>query len=283
MAFWKNLIPAKLRKHKVTIPVVRLHGAIGTGGNFRSGLSLASSVDCLTRAFSFKDSPAVALSINSPGGSPVQSRLIFQRIRQLAADKNKLVLVFCEDVAASGGYMIALAGDEVYADPTSIIGSIGVVASGFGFEKAIEKLGIDRRVYTSGSNKAVLDPFLPENQKDIDHLLELQKEVHEIFIDMVKSRRGDNLSDNEELFTGQFWTGQTALQLGLVDGLSDMRAELQARYGDDVELKLISQKQGLMSKLNLFGSQMDPVLGSLSPKNLLGTLEERALWSRFGI
>ncbi len=189
-----RLLPKSMRSQAVVIPVVRLHGTIMSGGGqFRPSLSLASTAGVLEKAFSVAGAPAVAISINSPGGSPVQSRLIFKRIRDLAAEKNKTVLVFIEDVAASGGYMIAVAGDEIIADPSSIVGSIGVVSASFGFTDLMKKIGVERRVYTAGKNKAVLDPFKPEKKEDIDRLKKLQLEVHETFIDLVKERRGTRL------------------------------------------------------------------------------------------
>ncbi|MCB1457941.1 MAG: S49 family peptidase, partial [Nitratireductor sp.] len=187
---FRKFVPSRFRKDRVVIPVVRLSGAImASGSPLRQNLSLAAVAPALERAFSFKRAPAVALSVNSPGGSPVQSRLIHSRIRELAEKHDKQVLVFVEDVAASGGYMIALAGDEIIADETSIVGSIGVVSASFGFDKAIARLGVERRVYTAGENKVILDPFQPEKQKDIDYLKSLQLEIHQVFIDMVKARR----------------------------------------------------------------------------------------------
>ena len=208
----RRLLPKSMRSDAVTIPVVRLHGTIMSGGGqLRPSLSLASTAGLLEKAFAFKDAPAVAISINSPGGSPVQSRLIYRRIRDLAAEKNKQVLVFVEDVAASGGYMIAVAGDEIIADPSSIVGSIGVVSASFGFPELMKKIGVERRVHTAGQNKAVLDPFKPEKKEDIEQLKALQLEVHETFIDIVKERRGAKLSDDPDLFTGLFWTGKKGL------------------------------------------------------------------------
>ncbi len=237
---FKKFLPTIFRKDQVTIPVVRLQGTIAAGGSaFRPSLNLATVAPLLEKAFSFKQSPVVAISVNSPGGSPVQSRLIYSRIRELAKEKDKQVLVFVEDVAASGGYMIALAGDEIIADETSILGSIGVVAAGFGFEKAIEKLGVERRVYTAGKNKVALDPFQPEKESDVEHVKKLQLDIHDIFINMVKDRRGDQLSDNEDIFTGMFWTGRPAMELGLIDTFGHMSPILKERYGEKVELKLI--------------------------------------------
>jgi len=230
--FLKRLVPKKFRKEGIAIPVVRLQGAIMAGGSqFRPALNLAGVATALEKAFAYKDAPAVAISINSPGGSPVQSRLIFQRIRDLAAEKNKQVLVFVEDVAASGGYMIALAGDEIFADPTSIVGSIGVVSGGFGFPEMLKKIGVERRVYTAGTNKAILDPFQPERENEIEYPKSLQLEIHQAFIAMVNARRGGKLADDPALFSGRFGPGTRGRALGLVHGLATRRRELRARHG----------------------------------------------------
>jgi signal peptide peptidase SppA len=224
MDFLTRLTPKRFRKKGMVIPVVRLSGAIMTGGNqFKPTLNLATVAPMLEKAFAKKASPVVAISINSPGGSPVQSRLIFQRIRALAEEKDKKVLVFVEDVAASGGYMIALAGDEIFADPTSIVGSIGVVSGGFGFPELLRKIGVERRVYTAGENKVILDPFQPEKEGDVEYLKTLQLEIHKVFIEMVKMRRGERLADDPTIFSGLFWTGLRGLELGLIDGLGEMR------------------------------------------------------------
>jgi signal peptide peptidase SppA len=198
-----------------TVPVLRLTGPIGMATPLRPGLSLAAVAGPLEKAFKASKLPSVAILINSPGGSPVQSHLIYKRIRQLAGEHGKRVYVFCEDVAASGGYFLAIAGDEIYADPSSIVGSIGVVSASFGFDKAIEKLGIDRRVYTAGTAKAILDPFKPEKDEDIARLRAIQKDVHDVFIGLVKERRGTRLAGAEvELFSGAFWAGGKALSSG---------------------------------------------------------------------
>lgn len=285
--FLRRLLPARWRSDGVTIPVVRLHGTIMSGGNqFRQSLSLASTAGVLEKAFGFKDAPAVAISVNSPGGSPVQSRLIFRRIRDLAAEKNRTVLVFVEDVAASGGYMIAAAGDEIIADPSSIVGSIGVVSSSFGFPELLRKIGVERRVYTAGQNKAVLDPFKPEKAEDVERLKALQLEVHETFIDLVRERRGAKLADDPDLFTGMFWTGKASVALGLVDSLGDMRSVLKSRYGDKTELKLVSAPRGLFGRrLGMFGIAGGDAGGLVqaAAHGLVGAAEERALWSRFGL
>ncbi|GAB4577077.1 MAG: S49 family peptidase [Roseibium sp.] len=253
-------------------------------GPIRTGLSLASAAIPLEKAFSVKKAPAVALIVNSPGGSPVQSRLIFKRIRDLAREKEKDVLVFVEDVAASGGYMIAVAGDEIFVDPSSIVGSIGVVAAGFGFTEMIRKVGIDRRVYTSGEKKVILDPFQPEVPEDIDYLKTLQHEIHETFIDLVKSRRGDVLADDPEMFSGKFWTGRTAVELGLVDAVGDLRGVIKERYGDKAEPKLISAPRGLFGRKAGVGIGLKadlPVEGL--GNELISSVEERALWARYGL
>ncbi|WEZ84217.1 S49 family peptidase [Rhizobium sp. 32-5/1] len=285
--FLKKWMPKRFRKDGVTIPVVRLHGAIMAGGSqFRPALNLASASTVLEKAFSMKDAPAVAISINSPGGSPVQSRLIYQRIRDLAAEKNKRVIVFVEDVAASGGYMIALAGDEIIADPTSIVGSIGVVSGGFGFPELLKKIGVERRVYTAGQNKVMLDPFQPEKEKDIEFLKGLQLEIHEIFIGMVKARRGHLLADNLEIFSGLFWTGNRAKDLGLIDGLGDMRGELKKRFGDKTTLQLISGARGLFGRrqpgATISGDMAERITAS-AISGLADVAEEKALWGRFGL
>jgi signal peptide peptidase SppA len=284
---FRRLLPKSMRPDAVTIPVIRLHGAIMTGGQFRPTLSLASTAGVIEKAFAFPDAPAVAISINSPGGSPVQSRLIYKRIRDLAAERNKKVLMFIEDVAASGGYMIALAGDEIIADPSSIVGSIGVVSASFGFPELMKKIGVERRVHTAGKNKAVLDPFKPEKKEDIDRLKALQLEVHDTFIDLVKERRGTKLSDDPDLFTGLFWTGKRGLALGLVDSLGDMRTVLKDRFGPKTQLKLIMPPRGLFGRgLGFFGSRggfSAPDIVQAAAGGLLDAAEERALWSRFGL
>jgi signal peptide peptidase SppA len=283
--FLNRLLPKSMRSEAVTIPVIRLHGTImAGGGQFRPSLSLASTAGVIEKAFAYQEAPAVAISINSPGGSPVQSRLIYKRIRDLAVEKNKKVLVFVEDVAASGGYMIAVAGDEIIADPSSIVGSIGVVSASFGFTDLMKKVGVERRVYTAGKNKAVLDPFRPEKKEDVDRLKELQLEVHETFIDMVKERRGSKLKDDPDLFTGLFWTGKKGLALGLIDALGDMRQVLRDRYGPKTRLSLVSSPRGFFARrLGFFGSRSTADIAAEAASGLLDAAEERALWGRFGL
>ena len=221
------LIPQRFRRDRPIVPVVRLTGVIGFSTPLRPGLSLAGIARTLDRAFAIRRAAAVALAINSPGGSPVQSHLIFRRIRELADEHKRPVIAFVEDAGASGGYMIACAGDEIIADPHSIVGSIGVVGGSFGFDKLIAKIGVERRLYTSGEHKAMLDPFLPENPDDVERLKKLQRHIHEDFIALVKSRRGAKLQGPEnDLFSGEYWTGRKALELGLVDAIGDLRGTL---------------------------------------------------------
>jgi signal peptide peptidase SppA len=281
---FSRLLPARLRSGGPVIPVIRLHGTIMAGGSqFRQNLSLANTAGVIEKAFAYKDAPAVAVSINSPGGSPVQSRLIFKRIRDLAEEKNKRVIVFVEDVAASGGYMIALAGDEIVADPSSIVGSIGVVSASFGFQDLIKKIGVERRVHTAGQNKSVLDPFKPEKKEDIERLKALQLEIHETFIDMVKERRGSKLVENGDLFTGLFWTAKKGLALGLVDEIGDMRSFLKARYGEKTRLQLVSMPRGLFGRrLGILGSEA-PAMAAGVADGLIDAAADRAMWNRYGL
>lgn len=274
----------RLFQRAPVVPVIRLTGPIGMATPLNPGISLANSAEVIEHAFEEKKAKAIAVVINSPGGSPVQSMLIFKRLRALADENDIKIYVFAEDVAASGGYFIALAGDEIYADPSSIIGSIGVIAAGFGFDKAIEKLGIDRRVYTAGEKKLTLDAFKPEDPDDIARLKELQKDIHETFKGIVTSRRGDKLT-SEDLFTGEFWTGNKAVELGLIDGLGDVWTKMRELYGKDVNLKLIKAKRGLFNRqapAHVAGLPDEFTKGSFI-NSLISALEARALWSRFGL
>lgn len=271
------------------VPVLRLSGAIGMASPLRPGLSIASLAEPLEKAFEMSKTPSVALIINSPGGSAVQSSLILKRIRALAEEYEKKVHVFLEDVAASGGYYLAIGGDEIYAEPSSIVGSIGVISSGFGFVEAIDKLGIERRVYTAGRSKAILDPFLPQKPEDIERLASLQRDAHDVFIGAVKERRAGKLKGpDEELFSGAFWSGKQALEYGLIDGISDIRTRMREIYGDDVKLKVVPiERPGLLSKLRRSPS-LDSLAALAGPETsltdeLLSTLETRALWSRYGL
>ncbi len=272
-----RLIPARFRKHTTTINVLRLHGAIGMGGPMRQSLTAKDLEPLLQRAFK-KGVNGVALSINCPGGSPVQSAMIGRRIRDLADEHKIPVYAFCEDVAASGGYWLACTADEIYADENSIVGSIGVISAGFGFTEAIAKLGIERRVHTSGENKSILDPFQPEKKEDVDRLLELQADAHGVFKTLVKDRRAGKLNlENPELFSGAFWSGQRALGLGLVDGLGHMHDVLRRKFGEKVELNPILAKEGWGLKRLGLGAAID------LPEATLTALESRALWQRFGL
>ena len=274
------------------VPVLRFVGPIGMATPLRPGLALATVAAAIEKAFSASKLPTVAILINSPGGSPVQSHLIFKRIRQLAHERDKRVYAFCEDVAASGGYFLALAGDEIYADPSSIVGSIGVVSAGFGFDKAIEKLGIERRVYTSGVTKNILDPFKPEKAEDVERLKSIQRDVHESFIGIVKERRGARLTaSDDELFSGAFWAGPKAVQLGLIDGIADVRSKMRELHGEKVRLRVVAiGGGGLLSRLrrspgfSLRGSrETSSAWGASLPGDVISALEARALWSRFGL
>lgn len=275
-------LPGKWGDVPTTVPVLRLQGAIGMASPLRPGLSLATAAPLIDKLFAF-DGPAVALVVNSPGGSPVQSRLIHDRIRQLAGEKKKEVLVFVEDVAASGGYMLALAGDEIIADESSIVGSIGVVSASFGFAEAIARLGIERRVHTAGENKAILDPFRPEREEDVRHLKAIQQEVHESFIALVRRRRGDVLSETPDLFSGLFWTGTTSRDLGLVDRIGDIRSVLRERFGESVRMRLIGAPRSLFARRQGVGVAVGAGLAQGWADEAIGALEQRALWARFGL
>src|ERR1700689_4900209 len=284
---WMSWIPARLRRGRAVVPVVRLSGLIGSVTPLRPGMSLAGVARTLERAFATKNAKAVALVINSPGGSPVQSRQIYLRIRQLAAEKKLPVLVFVEDVAASGGYMIACAGDEIFCDPSSILGSIGVVGGSFGFQELIKKVGVERRLYTAGAHKAMLDPFLPENPDDVARVKALQREIHAIFIALVKESRGSRLKGAEDvLFTGEYWAGETSVSLGLAHAIGDMRSTLRARYGAKGKTPVIAPATGLLSSLlgRKSGAgtlvQFDGIAGL--PDEVISALETRAIWAKFG-
>ncbi len=253
------------------VPVVRLQGVIAA--EQRSGrINIAGVAPLLQRAFEMKGS-TVAIIVNSPGGSPVQSRLIAKRIRDLATEHEKRVLVFVEDAAASGGYFIATAGDEIIADPSSIVGSIGVIFAGFGFTGTMEKLGVERRVHTAGRNKSTLDPFLPEKPEDVERIKQMELDIHQVFIDWVKSRRAGKLKlPDDQLFTGEFWSGVRGLDLGLVDALGDLHETLRARFGDKVRTRVIEAKRGLI-RLPSFGLAAD----------VAAVIEDRAVWTRLGL
>ena len=269
------------RKDKAVIALVRLKGVIAPStGGVRKSLNLETIEPQLKKAFSLGSLKAVALVINSPGGSPVQSQLIADRVRQLASKNNVPVMAFCEDAAASGGYWLACAADDIYASPASIIGSIGVVSSGFGFPDLLEKIGVERRVYTAGTSKAMLDPFAPEKQSDVTHLRALQSQLHEQFIDYVKARRGSRLNGAEdELFSGAFWAGSTALQMGLIDQIGTLHQVLEQKFGSAFKIVSISGKSGFSPLSALSGKAHHGDLAS----HFIATAEERFWWSRLGL
>jgi serine protease SohB len=279
-----RLVPRRFRTDIPVVPVVRLAGVIGVVTPLRPGLLLSTIARSLDRAFTMPHARALALVINSPGGSPSQSHLIFRRIRQLADEKKIPVLAFVEDVGASGGYMLACAADEIVCNEFSIVGSIGVVGASFGFNQLMEKVGIERRLYTAGDHKAMLDPFLPEKAEDVQRIKAIQKDVHENFIALVKERRGSKLKGSEEtLFSGEFWTAQKAIDLGLADRIGDLRSTLRERFGEKVHTPLISAERSLFGRRVPGVSLVDafshpPALAD----DLISALEVRAIWGRYG-
>ena len=280
----KAMLPARFRNDIPVVPVIRLSGAIGAPSGFRSGLSLAGIEAALAKAFSVKRAPAIALLVNSPGGAAVQSHLIFKRIRALAEEKGKKVIVAVEDVAASGGYMIAVAGDEIVVDASSIVGSIGVLFAGFGFPKLLDRFGIERRVHTAGQSKAMLDPFRPEKEEDVARLKALQNDVHADFIALVKRRR-PSLVDDPDLFTGAFWSGARAVELGLADRVGDLRQVLREAYGENVRiLPIPTEKRGWLRRFGFSGGTSLPgAFAGGIVERAVSAIEERLLWNRFGL
>jgi signal peptide peptidase SppA len=280
----RKYLPKQFRSKKPIVPVLRLTGVIGAGDRFNKGLSLATAAGPLAKLFSF-DGPVVVVSINSPGGSPVQSRLIHDRIRKLAAEKEKEVVVFVEDVGASGGYMLACAGDEILCDESSILGSIGVISAGFGLDRVIERWGVERRVYTAGEKKLALDPFSPEKADDIERLKAIQRDIHDSFVGLVKARREGRIDpEDNALFTGEFWAGSKAVELGLADRIENIDQAMTSRFGDKVKLVGIPmQKRGLSA---LFRGQTDLPTSGIADglvDGVVSKIEERAHWQRFGL
>jgi serine protease SohB len=284
-------LPKRWRGDLPVVPVVRLTGVIGFSTPLRPGLSIAGVAKTLDRAFGVRGARAVALVINSPGGSAVQSHLIFQRIRALSDEKKVPIIAFVEDVAASGGYMIACAADEIVCDPASIVGSIGVIGASFGFPEAMKRLGVERRIYTAGEHKSMLDPFLPEQEQDVARLKAIQRDIHDMFIGLVRTRRGARLAGPENtMFSGEYWVAKTAKEFGLVDEIGDVRSFLRRRFGDDVMMPPIAAER------SLFGRRTPGVTG-ISPEHLLdgfmdragliddiiSAIETRAIWARFGL
>ncbi|MDA8569664.1 S49 family peptidase [Candidatus Pelagibacter sp.] len=262
-------------KKKKIVAHIKLNGVIGNVGRFKQGLDFSGQEEIIEKAFSLKKAKAVAITINSPGGSPVQSHLIYSFIREQAKKNKMRVFVFAEDVAASGGYLIACAGDEIYANSSSIIGSIGVIYSSFGFTELIKKIGVERRVHTAGKNKSSLDPFQDEKKEDIERLKNIQLDLHKDFIDVVEESRGSKLKkDQIELFSGEFWSGNKAKELGLVDGIGNANQILKEKFGEDVVIKKFEKSKGWLSKkLSSSTNQMD---------QFANILEERSIWQRYG-
>ena len=263
-------------KKKKIVPHIKLSGVIGNVGKFRQGIDFSSQEEIIKKAFSIKKASAVAVTVNSPGGSPVQSHLIYKFIREQAKKNKKKVIVFAEDVAASGGYLISCAGDEIYANSSSIIGSIGVIYSSFGFKDLIQKIGVQRRVYTAGKNKSTLDPFLDEKQEDIDRLKNIQLELHKDFINVVEESRGTKLKKETgvELFSGEFWSGRKAKDLGLIDGIGNADQILKKKFGEEVVIKKFEKSKGWLTKR--LSSSEDYA------DKIISILEERSIWQRYG-
>ena len=278
---FRRYLPARWRKPRPRVAVLRLQGAIGAVSPLRPGLSIGALAPSLERAFTMPRLSAVALIVNSPGGSAAQSHLIHRRIRALAAEKTLPVFAFVEDVAASGGYMIACAADEIVADPASLVGSIGVVSAGFGFQELISRIGVERRVHTQGEAKAMLDPFRPEDPADIARLKAIQADVQDLFTSLVTERR-PKLDTSQNLFTGAVWSGRQALALGLVDALGDVRSTMRARFGERVELKLVAEQKGSLIARLLRRAAPGSTAAGL-PDAWMAAVEERAAWARFGL
>lgn len=262
------------------IPVIKLSGVIGQAGSFRKGLTLNDLNKLIEKAFSTKKAPAVFLNINSPGGSPTQSSFIASKIRSLAKKNKTKVYAFVEDVAASGGYWLACAADEIYIDQNSIVGSIGVISPGFGFVEMIKKLGIQRRVFTSGKNKSFLDPFQNAKKEDINKLKEIQNTIHNNFITHVKNSRGKKIkAKDNEVYNGMFWVGEQAVKLGLVDGIGHMEDIMKQKFGKKFKIKVLEPKKSFFQKR--FSSSINN--NSINFLDLINALEEKLYWSKFGL
>ena len=270
-----------LKKKKI-VSHIKLNGVIGNAGKFKQGIDFAGQEEIIKKAFSLKKAAAVAISINSPGGSPVQSHLIYSFIRQQAKKSNKKVIFFAEDVAASGGYLISCAGDEIYANSSSIIGSIGVIYSSFGFTELIKKIGVERRVHTAGKNKSTLDPFTEEKEEDIQRLKNIQLDLHQDFINVVEKSRGAKLNKIEvELFSGEFWSGSRAKNLGLIDGIGDYYNVMKNIFGDDIKFKDFSKKTSWFKQK--FLSSSNALNADYLIESLIKNIEERVIWSKYGL
>jgi signal peptide peptidase SppA len=286
-SLFSRLLPARFARRGPLLPLVKLHGTIGVGSPLRPGLNLDMVNSSLERAFSYRKAPAVLLSINSPGGSAVQSAFIHNRIRQLAQRRNVKVISFCEDVAASGGYWLATAGDEIYADHASIVGSIGVVYAGFGFVGALDRLGVERRVHTAGKSKMMLDPFQPQREDDVNRLMDMQADIHETFKTLVRTRRDGKLKvEDDELFSGAFWSGNQAREIGLVDGLGSLHDVVTDKFGPEAVLRPVARSAGWMRRLRMPPQVARPRSGHPAAglaDEVIEALEARALWQRFGL
>ena len=284
----RRLLPWRRRKDAPLVSVLRLAGVIGRVGPVRGGsVTLANMERAIDRAFAPRRLAAVALSVNSPGGSPVQSALIAKRIRARAEERGVPVLAFAEDVAASGGYWLACAGDEIFADENSIVGSIGVITAGFGFVDLIARHGIERRVHTAGARKGMLDPFRPEDPEEVERLRAVQRDMHETFVSHVRERRGRRLrGDDDILFSGEFWSGRRAIELGLVDGLGELRGVLRDRFGERVRIRPVAVRRGLRRRLGFGAFDGSPALGldaGAVGAEILAALDEWAMWKRYGL
>ena len=272
---------SKFFKSKASvINVVRLNGVIASGSKFlgSSNLSLESLEKQIERAFSGKKIAGVALVINSPGGSPVQSALISERIIELSKKNNIPVFAFVEDVAASGGYWLACAADEIFVMPASIVGSIGVISAGFGFVEVIKKIGVERRVFSKGDNKGMLDPFQPQNPDDVKVITDLQEEIHQQFKDWVSSRRGNRLNidvvKEEGIFEAKIFSGTKACQFGLADSIGELKQVMRERFNEKVVFKEISGRKKLGQRLGLSSS---------SYSRIIEHIEERIAFAKFGL
>tara|TARA_A100001011_G_scaffold88458_1_gene92844 strand:- start:897 stop:1718 length:822 start_codon:yes stop_codon:yes gene_type:complete len=263
-------------KKKTNINVVSLRGVIGDMGRFSRGLTIENTAPILEKAFSSKKPKLVVIQINSPGGSPVQSELIYNKIRALAKKNNVKVLTIAEDVAASGGYMLMCSGDKLLANKSSIVGSIGVISASFGFKELIEKIGVQRRIFTAGENKSFLDPFIDVQDKDVEKLINVQKSIFENFKTLVLNNRKNKI-DPDKVCNGEFWTGEQALELGLIDSNETLNTYLDNSYGKNYTVRPIESKKSFLKSLFASkGSSSDGMTG------LLGTLYEEAYWSRYG-
>jgi serine protease SohB len=291
MAAVRPYMPKRWRGDLPVVPVVRLTGVIGFSTPLRPGLSIAGVAKTLDRAFAVRNAKAVALVINSPGGSAVQSHLIFQRIRALSDEKKVPIIAFVEDVAASGGYMIACAADEIVCDPASIVGSIGVIGASFGFPEAMKRLGIERRIYTAGEHKSMLDPFLPEQEQDVARLKAIQRDIHDMFIGLVRARRGARLAGPENtMFSGEYWVAKTAKEFGLIDQLGDVRSFLRQRFGENVMMPPIASERSFFGRRTpgVTGASPERILDGVIDRaglvdDIISAIEARAIWARFGL